>query len=120
MQIDTSDLRRLQREMQESLAYAPVEAQRIIDENAARVEMHQVMLVPVLSGDTQRSIDTEDGPDGLSAEIGPDTHYAPYVEHGTSRMAPQPFVEPALDRVKPQFLADCERLADPLGQTGRR
>lgn len=38
------------------------------------------------------------GLDALEAEIGPTVSYAPYVEFGTSRAAPQPFMGPAADR----------------------
>jgi len=37
--------------------------------------------------------------------------YWPYVEYGTSRTAPQPFVRPAVNRLAPQAAADVGRRA---------
>ena len=42
-------------------------------------------------------------------EIGED--YWRFVDRGTSRMAPRPFVAPAVHRVKPRAVADAGRLA---------
>lgn len=44
----------------------------------------------------------------MSAVCGPTASYAPFVEWGTYRMAPQPFMGPALDRVAPVFVAGME------------
>lgn len=41
--------------------------------------------------------------DGLQAEVGPTAEYGLYQEVGTSRMAPQPYLFPALERVTPAF-----------------
>lgn len=62
------------------------------------------------TGATKRSItlSMEDG--GLSAKVGPTTHYAIYLEKGTRKMSAQPFVKPAFDEVKGQFKKDLEGL----------
>lgn len=39
----------------------------------------------------------------LSATVGTNTEYAPYLEFGTHRMAPRPFMGPAFERAKPEF-----------------
>lgn len=39
-----------------------------------------------------------------TAEVGPTTYYAKFVEDGTSRMAPKPFMGPAAERNTPAFL----------------
>lgn len=39
-----------------------------------------------------------------TAEVGPTTYYAKFVEDGTSRMAPKPFMGPAAERHEPAFL----------------
>lgn len=49
-----------------------------------------------------------------AAEVKVDAEYAWFVENGTSRMAPQPFMGPAYDAVLPGFLAALELIADPL------
>lgn len=56
-----------------------------------------------------------DGRSGeMEGEWGDEADYAPFVEGGTSRMAPQPFIGPSLDAVAPGFLAATEAIADPL------
>lgn len=35
---------------------------------------------------------------GLTGEVGPTVEYGQYVEEGTSRMGPQPYMGPATDR----------------------
>ena len=54
---------------------------------------------PVDTGRLRSSITNELGTDadGLVAVIGTNVDYAPYVELGTSRMAAQPFLLPALE-----------------------
>ena len=51
-------------------------------------------IVPVKTGTLQRSIIWQGGEGEYS--VGSRVHYAPYVEYGTSRMAPRPFLSPAL------------------------
>lgn len=74
--------------------------------------------VPVDTGATKSSIGVDFTGDGRSTEMsataGPTTSWAPYLEHGTERMAPHAFMGPALDRVGPDFVAGLEQAADPL------
>lgn len=62
------------------------------------------------TGTTKRSIKLHITDEGLTAECGPSTSYAPYLEYGTRFMSAQPFVRPALDSTKGQFLADLKKL----------
>lgn len=64
------------------------------------------------TGDTKDGIrlDLLDG--GLTAEVGPITHYAPYLEYGTRRMDAQPFLKPAFDDQKKQFERDMKKLTE--------
>lgn len=48
---------------------------------------------------------------GTTAEVGPTTHYAIFVEMGTSRMAAKPFMTPAAERNEPAFLAAIAQIA---------
>ncbi|MEV5211333.1 HK97-gp10 family putative phage morphogenesis protein [Micromonospora sp. NPDC053740] len=70
---------------------------------------------PVLTGHLRSSISSDfDGGPGsavITGETGPTASYAHFLEHGTSRMAPQPFLNPAADVVEPQFYAAAEMLA---------
>ncbi len=49
-----------------------------------------------IRGDLQRSIAYEMGPDRLSAKVGTNLDYGAYLELGTSRMAPRPFLRSTL------------------------
>ena len=65
---------------------------------------------PTTTGDTARSITLTILDDGFTAKVAPETDYSPYVEYGTRFMPAQPFVRPAFDIVKPQFLEDLKKL----------
>ena len=66
--------------------------------------------VPVDTGNLRESISYElDTP--LSGEVGPEANYGGFVEFGTSRQAPQPFLHPAADRWQPQFEKAVEEVA---------
>jgi HK97 gp10 family phage protein len=68
---------------------------------AIRVQTRAKRKCPVDTGRLRSSITHEAGQDskGLLVRIGTNVHYAPYVEFGTIRMRPQPFLRPALDEV---------------------
>lgn len=66
---------------------------------------------PEATGATANSIShTYVGP--MEVEIGPTTYYAPFVENGTSRMAPKPFMGPAADRNEDAFVRAMEIIAE--------
>lgn len=65
---------------------------------AIRVERQAKHLCPVDTGRLRASITwaMESDARGLLAIVGTNVVYAPFVEFGTSRMAAQPFLRPAL------------------------
>jgi len=69
---------------------------------------------PVRTGHLRSSIssDFDGGPgsDVISGETGPNASYSHFVHGGTSRQAPQPFMDEAADVVEPQFYAAAEAL----------
>ena len=64
----------------------------------------------VSTGDTASSINMEIRDGGMTAVVGPTMDYDPYVEYGTRFMPPEPIAKPSLDKVKPKFIGDLERL----------
>lgn len=62
------------------------------------------------TGTTKRSIGLEIKDEGLTAEVAPETEYAPYLEYGTRFMEAQPFVRPALEDQAAQFKKDMQKL----------
>lgn len=62
------------------------------------------------TGETKRSVGLEIKDSGFTAESGPKTEYAEYLEFGTRFMDAQPFVKPAYEEQKKQFEADMKKL----------
>lgn len=79
----------------------------IVRRTALAVEADAKALAPVDTGNLRNSISTSIAGDGrsssISAEIGPTAEYGAFVEYGTSRMGPQPYMGPAFDRNIPGF-----------------
>lgn len=70
------------------------------------------------TGDLRDSIKATITGDGrgsvMSAEIAADVPYAGFVEEGTSKMAPQPFMMPAGDRRHPELGEAIDKAAGDL------
>lgn len=49
---------------------------------------------------------------GLTAESGPTTEYAEYLEYGTRFMEAQPFIKPAFDKQAEKFKRDMKKLTE--------
>ena len=64
------------------------------------------------TGDTAGSINTEVRDGGLTVAVGATMNYDPYVEYGTRYMSAEPILDPSLERVRPQFLSDLEKVTD--------
>lgn len=75
------------------------EVARDLQRRALQVDRAAKQNCPVDTGRLRSSITNELGQDsqGLVATIGTNVEYAPYVELGTSLMAAQPFLLPALE-----------------------
>jgi HK97 gp10 family phage protein len=65
-----------------------------------RVHAHAVRVCPYKTGNLRRSISldlVESSPTRVVVAIGTDVEYAPWLEFGTSRMTPRPYLRPALE-----------------------
>ena len=62
------------------------------------------------TGQTKRSVNLEIKDGGFTAESGPTTEHAEYVEYGTRFMDAQPFVRPALEEQASKFKRDMQKL----------
>lgn len=62
------------------------------------------------TGTTKRSVDLWIRDGGLTADSGPTTEYAEYLEYGTRFMDAQPFVKPAFEEQEKQFESDLKKL----------
>jgi HK97 gp10 family phage protein len=115
MPSDASEVRRLAASLASAGARTRIMAQGAVRKTAKDIERTAKNLVPVgksrkgyIGGNLKNSIGTSDlrnvGQSGsLSAEVGPTAEYGGYVEFGTSRMAPQPYMGPAADVHLPLF-----------------
>lgn len=114
-------LRRLAADIARAAATTGARAQQVVRKTAYDIERTAKNLVPVDTGNLKSSIGHSDaravGRSGtLAIEIGPTANYGLFVEQGTSRMAPQPYMGPAADLHEPAF-NEAMRL---LGEEGLR
>jgi phage protein, HK97 gp10 family len=112
-------LRRLSADIARAAATTGVRAQQVVRKTAYDIERTAKNLVPVDTGNLKSSIGHSDaravGRSGsLAIEIGPTANYGLFVEFGTSRMAPQPFMGPAADQHQGAF----EQAMGQLGLEG--
>lgn len=75
------------------------EVAKDLQRRALQVDRAAKRLCPVDTGRLRSSITNELGADaeGLLATVGTNVEYAPHIELGTSKMAAQPFLLPALE-----------------------
>ena len=120
---DWSEVNELAADLGKAGLGAARKAQQVVAKAAADVQRTGAAIAQQLfkpppegasTGATANSIgvDLEDG--GLAASIGPTTSYAPYLEFGTRRMSPRPFMGPALAAVEPSFTAAMEQLGGDI------
>lgn len=83
-------------------------AELVVAKSAMDVEGHAKGAAPVDTGALRNSIGADIT--GLRAEVGPTVNYGIFVEFGTYKMAPQPYMGPAADSVLPSFVAAMTEL----------
>ena len=100
----TQELRALAIDLAGAETKTVVMASRAIRKAALDIEAHAKVKAPVDTGALRGSISTTIANTGLAAEVGPTVHYGLYLEFGTARMAPQPYMGPASDIVEPSLI----------------
>lgn len=112
------ELRSLGRALDLSQGSIRSKAKDVVRKAALSVERGAKLRSPVDTGNLRSSINTTfsgaglSGTSPISAEVGPEASYGGWVERGTWRMAPQPYLGPAFDEVEPSFVAALEDLAE--------
>lgn len=113
--VDVSELNRLAVTIDNAAKSVGDTGSAVVRKTAADIEATAKAFAPVDTGALRNSIghDVEGGAGSrvIEALIGPTVEYGPYVEFGTSRMAPRAFMGPALDRHTPDFIAALEQVA---------
>ena len=113
MSADSNELRKFGADLAESGLKAHNRAVQVVQKVAADVTADAKSFAPVYTGNLKNSIgyDLFNKGGEVGAEIGPTASYAIHQEFGTSRMAPQPFLNPAFDR----HIGNFERAMGKLG-----
>lgn len=109
MPIDTSQLLALSANLGKASLTVTLTAAKVVAKSANDLEAAAKQAAPVDTGNLRNSIGTDLR--GLSATVGPTASYGPYLEYGTSRMPPQPYMTPAAERITPAFEKAIEQLA---------
>lgn len=87
-------------------------ASTVVRKVAFDTEATAKRLAPVDTGNLRSSIITQVSGDGLTAGVVATASYAHWVEHGTTQMAPQPFMGPATEENASLFYEAMSRLAE--------
>lgn len=84
-----------------------------VAKTAKKIEATARDLAPVgPTGDLKSSIHTT--VTGERAEVGPTVRYARFVEFGTYKDAPQPYMWPAADKHEPELMGEIEKVVGNL------
>jgi HK97 gp10 family phage protein len=108
MHFDVSELRDLSGDLRKGAAKVEATAPIVVKKTAHDIAATAMIFAPVDTGNLMNSIADPDVA-GLTAEIGPTAEYGGYVEDGThnkdgsTRMAAQPYMGPAVDTHEPSF-----------------
>lgn len=111
MLIDSTQLNALTVDLGAATPRMREQAAKQTIQSALDIEGSAKGFAPVRTGTLWRSIHTEISSGGMHAEIGTDVEYSAYVEYGTSRMAPQPYMRPAFDRHAPEYVTGMASIA---------
>lgn len=111
-------LRRLSADLTSAGREVGNRALQVVRKTAYDIETTAKSIVAVDTGNLKSSITHSDprmaSTGSLAAEIGPTADYGEFLETGTRRMAPQPFMGPAADRHEPAFNAAMAQLGQEL------
>lgn len=104
MFLDVSEVGRFAADLGKVAAGAVKVAHAAVAKTALDIERDAKIAAPVDTGNLRNSISHEIRAQGglsggsIIAAIGPTAEYGAFVEYGTSRMSPQPYLGPAFDR----------------------
>ena len=94
------------------------DVRRIVQTNGNRLTRYmkeqttQAYVKGYSTGDTAGSINAEVRDGGMTVAVGATMNYNPYTEYGTRYMSAEPILDPSLERVRPQFLGDLDKVTE--------
>ena len=110
--IKITGLDKLQKGLKENVTLDDVK--KVVKHNGSQLQRNMQTKADFVkgyqTGQTKRSIGLELQDGGFTANVGPETDYAAYVEWGTRFASAQPFVRPALEEQEKKFKSDLEKL----------
>lgn len=107
-----SDLARFAEDLRENADTLTRRASQVVRKAALDTMADAKTLAPVDTGNLRGSITTDTRTGDLSAVVEATANYAAYVEFGTRRMRPQPYMRPAQDRNTDPFMDAIAQLAE--------
>jgi len=116
LRIDGIEIRRFERDVEVGSQEATKQVRNTVRKSTFATEAGGKVRAAVLTGFMRNSITSDfigSNRDIAVGTTGPEAEYSPYVELGTSRQAPQPFMGPAADEEEPNFYAALDAI-DPL------
>ena len=110
---DSHEVVELQHQLEASTADIRARSAQAVRLVGSKVERDAKIAAPVDTGNLRNSISTRiSGNANTSrAEVSASANYAAFVEFGTSRMSPQPFMVPSFERNKQPFIDALTQLA---------
>jgi len=113
------DLDRLADDFDRAGVELGVLADKLVRSSTLRTEALGKANAPVRTGALRSSISSDftRSAGRIVGETGPDISYDVFVHNGTSRQAPNPFMDRAANVTEPQFYAAAEAIAGKLGVT---
>ena len=111
IEFDDHEVRALERRLASAGSQAERSVRRVVAKTGHDTVAGAQRIVPVDTGHLKSTISVDIDADGLGFEAGPHASYGHYVEFGTSRMAPQPYLLPAFDRQTEIAMRALEEIA---------
>lgn len=112
-EIDTLELEAFQAAIEHKAGTIARDARRITNQYATLIVKEAKRRVPVDTGDLKRSIHKTGGA-REGAGVVADMPYAGFVEYGTSRTRPQPYLGPAFAMYRKDYIEDLKQAAASL------
>lgn len=103
VKFDVGEMKALAHDATVKSATIRSQASKLLRSAAFGVERSAKQAAPFKTGNLKNSIGTDFSGD-LSATIGPSADYGIYLELGTSKMSPRPYLGPAFDQHAPRLV----------------